>query len=172
MFLTTVTDVAQRMSERGFSLRLDDNPGAVTQVLRQATNAVLKDLLPIYNQSDLQNDALSGGPDGNGGMTKDLATDLAVCMLAARRGNTVAASFKDICKDAREQLKLLKDEIDQLPNVPQANPAYPAWSNVRWIGGYTYTPIRVETQISDLPPTNPNAYVQRIDWFGSYLVEY
>lgn len=172
-FLCTMIDVAQRMSERGVSLRLDDNPRAITQCIREACNRVLMDLMPIYTQSALLQDALTGGMDANGGMTRDLATDLSVCKVAARRGNTVAATFKDICKESKELLKNLSDNPDQyqLPNVPMAQPHSPTFSNMRIIPGYIYTQARVEVTISDLPPTSPG-YAQKIDWFSAFYIEY
>lgn len=159
------------MSERGLSLHLDDLPSAITRCLSRATSKVLQKLVPIYNESDLVQDALYGGPDGMGGMTKDLTTDLAVCEVARRRGNAMAQTWKDVCKEANEMLESLRAEVEQLPNVPTAVPQYPAWSNLRVIQGYIYTQTRVETQISDLPP-NGSSYNQYVDWFGVGFIEY
>jgi hypothetical protein len=168
MFLCTAIDVAERFSERGMTLRLDDSPQAITSVLRFASNYVLRKLMVLYNEQDLINDATLGGMDDGGGETRDLAIDVACCRLAKRRGNTVPVSFKETCKDAETTLDALRTNEEQLPNVPQSAPGYPGWSNVT-IQDYVYKRIRVESQISDTPPTG---YVQSVDWFGAYYIEF
>ncbi len=170
MFFTTAIDVVERMSERGMSLRLDDRPESITACMSRATSKILQKLLPIYNQSDLQADTLSGN-NGFGGMVKDLATDLAVCEVAKRRGNPMASTWKDVCKEANEMLESLRMDESQLPNVPTAVPQYPAWSNVRVIQAYIYKQVRVEVPISDLPPQGAS-YPQAIDWFSQGWIEY
>ncbi len=171
MYLAAALDVAERMSERGLTLRADDFPSTISRCLSRATSKIYQKLLPIYNQSDLQTDSTSGGPDGTGGMTKDLAVDLAVCELARRRGNAVATTWKDVCKEANEMLESLRMDESQLPNVPTASPQYPAWSNIRVIQAYVYRQVRVETPISDFPPQGAS-YPQAIDWFSQGWIEY
>lgn len=170
-YFSTTLDVCERMSERGLALRTDDLPQAITRCLSRATNKMLQKLLPIYNESDLLADAQGGGADGTGGLTKDLCTDLAVCEVARRRGNAVAQTWKDVCKEANEMLESLHQELDQLPNVPTAVPQYPAWSNIRLIQNYIFKQVRVETTISDLPPLG-NSYPQAVDWFSIAYFEY
>lgn len=170
-YLCTTADVAERMSEQGMSLHLDDLPASVSRCISRATSKILQKLLPIYNESDLLADATNGGPDGNGGMVKDLATDLAVCEVAKRRGNAMAQTWKDVCKEANELLESLRTDETQLPNVPTAAPQYPTWSNVNVQQRYIYKEVRVETQISDLPPSGAS-YPQAVDWFGVYYFEY
>lgn len=170
-FLTTALDVAERMSQRGLSLRLDDQPGAITQCLARATNKVMMKLLPVYRQEDLVNDALFGGMNGTGGMTKDLCTDAAVCEVARRRGNAVASTWKDICKDNQETLQQLHDMQEFLPGVNTGCVQYPATSNLHYDPSYVFRRLRVETQISDQPPTSPG-YAQAQDWFGLLWVEF
>jgi hypothetical protein len=167
-FLCTSLDVAERFSERGMTLRLDDNPTAITAVLRYATNYVLRKLMVLYDQAAIVQDAIYGGVDGMGGETRELAIDVACYRLALRRGNTAPASFKEAFRMADETLEQLRTNMEQLPNVAQSAPSYIAYSNLT-IQDYIYKRIRVESQISDTPP---KGYVQTVDWFGAYYIEW
>lgn len=163
-YLCTSTDVLNRLSERGYQLRLDDRPEAITSVLREATNRVKAYCLPLYDADDLQADADAGG------FVNDLATSLAVCALCRRRGNTIPASFKDLCKQTNDDLEMVRRQQLQLPGVEQRHIASPAFSNVRVLPGYIFKKVRVESSISE--GTTPRGYVQNIDWLSTYTIEY
>lgn len=163
-FYCTATDVVDRLSEQGVRLRLDDRPEAITSVLREATNKVKLYCLPKYTSDDLQADA------DNDGFVNDLATNLAVCYLSRRRGNTIPASFKEMCAEVMADLEDIRRDMKQLPEVDQRHKTSPAFSNVFVDPFYTYRQVRVETTISE--DTAPVGYQQAVDWRSVAWVEY
>lgn len=163
-YYCTTTDVINRLSQRGYDLRLDDNPQAYPAVLREATNRVNFFCMPIYPSANLQADADAGG------FTNDLATTLACYFLCRRRGNTPPAAVAEDYREALEYLDDIRLETKQLPNVEMTTTPYPAFSNVHLVPGYLYRQIRVEVPISE--QTVPTGYVQAVDWRSVYFFEY
>lgn len=163
-YYCTTTDVVNRLSQRGYDLRLDDNPQAYPAVLREATNRVNFFCMPIYPAANLQADADAGG------FTNDLATTLACYFLCRRRGNTPPAAVGEDYREALEYLDDIRLETKQLPNVEMTTTPYPAFSNVHLVPGYLYRQIRVEVPISE--QTVPTGYVQAVDWRSVYFFEY
>lgn len=163
-YYCTTTDIVDRLSQRGYDLRLDDNPQAYGAVLQEATNRVKLYCLPLYSDASLQADADAGG------FTNDLATTLACYFLCRRRGNSPPAAIAEAYKEAMENLDDIRLELKQLPGVALTYTPYPAFSNVHLVPGYIFRQIRVEAPISE--STTPVGYVQAMDWRSLYYFEY
>lgn len=163
-YFVTTADLISRLSSSGYNLRIDDQAGAITQVLSEATNKVKMYLLPIYTETDLQSNADAAG------MVSDLAIALAAYYLCRRRGNTPPGSVTDTYKEALTDLDELRNEWKQLPGVVPRHTPHPAFSNLRHVPGYVYSRVRVEMPISE--QTAPTGYTQKVDWWSINWVEY
>lgn len=163
-YFCTATDVMSRISSQGYALRLDDRPGAINQVLQEATNFFLLYALSLYSRENLQANADADG------FVNDVTTTLAVCILCRRRGNTIPGSLEAACKEAKQILVEIKEESLQIPEVEMRNSSFPVFSNVRVDQRFTYKQTRVEYTISD--PTTPVGYTQTFDWRSLMFLEY
>jgi hypothetical protein len=142
-FLCTLTDLQQRISVLGVSLRVDDDPSTVNQCLQRATNRIKFYTADLYDNQVIQDDADSGG------WTNDRATDLAVYYLCGRRLNPVPVSAKDDYEEAKLELEAVKSDLARIPDVAMRHTSAPTFSNVSVYGNYNYRKIRMQQSISE-----------------------
>ena len=93
------------------------------------------------------------------------ATDIAVYILASRRGNIQSASLSAAYKQALEWLDKIHNSQFEVPGTPIRATQAPAWSNVRIDQRYPTFRVRVERSISQKAPT---PYSQSPDWSSEF----
>lgn len=124
----TTTYLEDRISAAGKTLRIDDysSSGTVqadllTRIIENASAQVDLYLLSRYDSVTLAANT----------WVKHATADLAICILARRRGNPVPDPFAAQCKEVMEQLKLIKDGELPLPEAAERKDSVPVLSNVR-----------------------------------------
>jgi phage gp36-like protein len=118
------TDRAQiqgRVSTVGTALRLDDNAGAITQVIEEATTEVNGYCLLLYSAAQL---AASY-------WVRQRATDIAVWFLCARRNNPPPKVVQQRYEKALEDLERVRLGVLVIPDAAQSKAAAPVLSNQR-----------------------------------------
>ena len=163
-YLCTLTDLQARLSTIGVTLRVDDDPDSIGQILQRATNKELLYVEPLYDRDQVQMDADAGG------WTNDRACDLAAYYLCTRRGNLAPASVKEEYKSCIADLESIRDDECQIPMLAQRHRSSPTFSNVRIDTSYVSARIRVERTMSENSPTI--GYSQYTDWATIAMIEY
>ncbi len=163
-YLCTLTDLQSRLSTIGVTLRVDDDPSSVGQILQRATNKVFYYTEPLYDHLTILQDANLAG------WTNDRAVDIAAYYICTRRANPCPQSVVDEYKEALLALEDVRLDLSQIPNVYQRHRSSPTFSNVKVDTSYISARIRVERSISESSPTI--GYSQWNDWLTLGLVEY
>lgn len=163
-YFLTATDLMARLSSEGYDARLDDNISALTNVQQKATNRVKLYCESEYNLTDLQTNADTGG------WVNDIATDLGVYYLCARRGNTPPQVVQKQYEEAIGLLEQVRDGHVFIPGVAERESPKPVVSNLSYDMRYNFKRVRVEVPIST--GTSPTGYTQIQDWRSVYTFEF
>lgn len=164
IYLCTLTDVQNRLSTVGVTLRVDDDASTIGQCLSRATNKVYYYTEPLYDALEIQEDATSFG------WVNDRAVDIACYYVCTRRANPCPASVMQDYKDALTQLEDIRVDQTQIPNVWQRHRSSPTFSNVKIDTSYVTAKIRVDRPTSSSDPTL--GYSIYSNWETVGLIEY
>lgn len=164
----TRADVEAILSQEGVELRLDDDGSGqvastelarlTTQGINYASSRVNFYCLAKYEASELAKSWL----------VNEWATIIAARWLCSRRGNSPPESLENLYEQVLEDLKGIRSDEAQIPDIGPRDAAWPAWSNISFDTRYQLRRLRVERPISE--QTTPN-YPQHRDVAADLSVE-
>lgn len=171
--LCSQADVEMIFSVAGLAARLDDDGSGVvttdeqayfTRAANWATGQVRFYTCQLYDDADLASSF----------MVNYWAAVLTALMIAPRRSNPVPDSLRELAFGADGRggvmgdLRQVRDQKQQIPDIGYRSVPWPAWSNIRVDPRYRLRQQRVERPISERTPTQ---YAQQVDWAAEFSWE-
>lgn len=156
-------DIQRRLSTESIKLKIEDygksatagESGSIDDAIWDATEIINFYCFVHYQPGDLAKSL----------WVNRRATDLAVYILAKRRGNVPTSSMTESYKQSLDWLEKVHLGTYEIPNVPFRHTLAPSFSNLRVDFRYSTYRLRVERTISD---KSPAPYGQQIDLVAEY----